>query len=233
MDLPLGEHVIVAVGYGGMRVRSLDNGVSWVDYTQLADDGGDDQDLLRGAAWGAGRFVAVGYRIFSSPDGAIWEEHDNPTPQWYGAVQHGNGVFVAVGGGGACARSSDGMTWEACTDATDDGFTHVRSTLFHEDLFYTADVNGVLRSSSNGDAWTVVDAEFGSEWAAIVDGQIVALEHNAPAELPMVRLRGGGGQIRRAESGSDSFSAVFDIPNGNQVFAAYRFSFAEGRQGMR
>ncbi|MCX4242558.1 hypothetical protein OEB96_18155 [Paraliomyxa miuraensis] len=226
---PPGDPVTIAVGYGGMRVRSLDDGQTWQDYAQLIPNGGDDMDLLRGAAFGEGRFVAVGWRIFSSPDGATWTEHDNPTGQWYGAAAHGNGIFMAVGGGGYCARSDDGQAWEACTDATDDGgFTHVRSLLFLDGLFYTADANGVLRSTPDGEQWTVVDPSFGTPWAAIDDaGQIVPREEAAPAEFATKRLRGGS-PIQRAEPGSEDFVPVFDVPDDNGVFQAYRFAFAEG-----
>jgi hypothetical protein len=225
---PPGDPVTIAVGYGGMRVRSLDDGQTWQDYVQLAPSGGDDMELLRGAAFGEGRFVAVGWRILSSPDGAAWTEHDNPTGQWYGAVAHGNDQFLAVGGGGYCARSDDGQAWESCTDATDDGgFTHVRSVLFLDGLFYTADANGVLRSSPDGEQWTVVDAGFGTPWAAIDGGQIVPRDESAPAEFATKRLRGGS-PIQRAEPGSEDFAPVFDVPDGNSVFQAYRFAFAEG-----
>jgi hypothetical protein len=225
---PPGEPVTIAVGYGGMRVRSLDDGQTWQDYVQLAPNGGDDMELLRGAAWGEGRFVAVGWRIFSSPDGASWTEHDNPTGQWFGAVAHGNDRFLAAGGGGYCARSDDGQAWEPCTDVTDDGgFTHVRSVLFLDDLFYTADANGVLRSSPDGEQWTTVDAGFGTPWAAIEDGQLVPREESAPAEFVTKRLRGGS-PIERAEPGSERFVPVFDVPDDNSVFQAYRFAFAEG-----
>jgi len=225
---PMGQPVTIAVGYGGMRVRSLDDGQTWQDYVQLAPDGGDDMDLLRGAAWGADRFVAVGWRVFSSPDGAEWTEHDNPTGQWYGAVAFGNDQFLAVGGGGYCARSGDGMRWEACTDATDgEGFVHVRSTLFLDGLFYTADANGVLRSSPDGDAWMVEDMGFGTAWAAIEDGMIVPADQSAPAEFATKRLRGGS-TIQRAEPGSERWTDVFDVPDDNNVFQAHRFAYAEG-----
>jgi len=36
------QRVLLAVGYGGIRVRSLDDGQTWQDYTQLVDSGGDD-----------------------------------------------------------------------------------------------------------------------------------------------------------------------------------------------
>ena len=227
-DPPPGQPVTIAVGYGGMRVRSLDDGLTWQDYVQAVPGGGDDMELLRGAAFGAGRFVAVGWRIWSSVDGATWQEHDNPTGQWYGAVAFGNDRFVAVGGGGYCARSDDGTAWQACTDATDDGgFTHVRSVLFLDGRFYTADANGVLRSSADGDAWTVEDPGFGSPWAAVEGGVIVPRDETAPAEFSTKRLRGGS-PIQRAEPGSERWTAVFDVPDGNSVFQANRFAFAEG-----
>ena len=226
---PLGDPVFVAVGYGGMRVRSIDDGNTWNDFVQIADDGGDDQDLLRGVAWGNGTFVAVGWKIFSSPDGMSWTEQDNPTGQWFAAVDWGNDVFVAVGGGGYCGRSADGLTWEECTDATDDGgFTHVRSLFFHDGLFWTADQSGVLRSSPDGDVWTVEDASFGSPNAWVVDGQVVPVDDQIPADFDTARLTGMGGGIQRADPGSDMFSDVFTVPNGNNVFHTYRFSFAVG-----
>jgi len=225
---PMGQPATIAVGYGGMRVRSLDDGLTWQDYVQLGPSGGDDMDLLRGAAWGEGRFVAVGWRLFSSADGAEWTEHDNPTSQWYGAVAYGNDRFLAVGGGGYCARSDDGQTWEACTDATDgDGFVHVRSVLFLDGSFYTADANGVLRSSPDGMRWTVEDMAFGTPWAALEDGAIVPREQTAPAEFMTKRLRGGS-PIERAEPGSERWTSVFDVPDDNDVFQANRFAFAEG-----
>ena len=220
-----GQRVLLAVGYGGIRVRSLDDGQSWQDYTQLVDSGGDGMELLRGAAYGDGRFVAAGWRIFSSPDAVEWEEHDNPTGQWLGAVAYGNGMFLGVGGGGLCARSDDGVTWETCTDVTDDGgFEHVRSTLFLDGLFYTADADGDVRTSPDGDVW-MFDSNLGTPWIAIDAGQIVAREQSAPAEFPDLRLRGS---IERADAGSDEFVSVYDVPNGNSVFQAYRFAFTEG-----
>lgn len=120
------------------------------------------------------------------------------------------------------------MSWEACTDATDDdGFTHVRSTVFSKGLFYTADANGVLRSSPDGDAWTVVDDGFGSPYAAVVDGVVVPLPEDAPAELVNARLRGGS-TIERADPGSERFTPVYTVPNDNNVFQEFRFAYALG-----
>jgi hypothetical protein len=39
---------------------------------------------------------------------------------------------------------------------------------------------------------------------------------------------GSNGGIQRADPGSDMFAPVYDVPNGNNVFHTYRFSFAVG-----
>jgi hypothetical protein len=224
------EPVVVAVGYGGIRVRSVDRGFTWTDPTELAVGGGDDMNLLRAAAWGNDRFVAAGFRIFSSPDGAQWTEHENPSPQWIGALAFGNGMFLGAGGGGLCARSADGVDWNPCTDVTDDAeFTHVRSVLFFEDRFWAASADGVLRSSPDGDAWAVEDPDFGTPWAGIVANQIAPVEETAPADLLDFRLQGVfAGLIQRAPAKSDAFETVFEVPADNRIFQAYRFSFTVG-----
>jgi len=100
----------------------------------------------------------------------------------------------------------------------------VRSTLFLDGLFYTADADGDVRTSPDGDVWTF-DQNIGTPWIAIDAGQIVEREQSAPAEFADIRLRGS---IERADAGSDAFMSVFDVPNNNSVFQAYRFAFAEG-----
>lgn len=223
-----GSSVIVGVGYGGVRVRSLDEGATWIDETHLSAAGEDDMELLRGAAFGAGRFVALGWRFFSSPDGATWTEHDNPHGQWAGAVAYGNGRFLASGGGGYCARSTDGMTWETCTDVSDDdGFTHVRSVLFHDGRFYAADQRGVLRSSPDGDSWTVEDASFGDAWAGVVDGAVAVVPQDAPWRDADLQLRGAWRSHIERSTGGD-FARVHTLGMDNSIFGANRFAFARG-----
>lgn len=94
-------------------------------------------------------------------------------------------------------------------------------------LFYTADADGVLRSSPDGTRWTVEDMAFGTPWAAIEDGAIVPCEQTAPAEFLTKRLRGGS-PIERAEPGSERWTNVFEVTDDNDVFQANRFVFAEG-----
>jgi len=222
---PSGEPVLVAVGYGGIRVRSDDDGRSWTDYAQLRDGGTDDQDLLRCVAWGNGRFVALGWRFFSSTDGGTWTERDNPSGQWFGGVQYGNGWFLGAGGVGECVRSRDGERWETCSNVT--GFeAHIRALVFHEGRFYASGDEQVLYATEDGSSWETVDASFGSRFLWIEGGAVVASAEEAATTIDGTMLRGGPGVIQRMMGGE--WRDVFVIPNGNGVFQANRMAFARG-----
>jgi hypothetical protein len=102
----------VAVGYGGRRIRSIDDGKTWVDDQSLEPDGGgDDQDLLRTIAFGDGVFLAAGWQTLTSPDGKTWGPVVNPHDNWFGALTYASSMWVAVGGYGMRLTSPDGVTW--------------------------------------------------------------------------------------------------------------------------
>ncbi len=102
----------VAVGYGGRRIRSADDGKTWVDDQSLEPDGGgDDQDLLRTIAFGNGAFLAAGWQTLTSPDGKSWAPPVNPHTNWFGALIYASSKWVAVGGYGLRLTSPDGVTW--------------------------------------------------------------------------------------------------------------------------
>jgi hypothetical protein len=104
--------VFVAVGYGGRRIRSLDDGKTWIDDQSLEPDGGgDDQELLRTVAFGDGVFLAAGWQTLTSPDAASWGPVTNPHTNWFGALAYANSTWVAVGGYGMRLTSPDGITW--------------------------------------------------------------------------------------------------------------------------
>ena len=56
----------------------------------------------------------------------------------------------------------------------------------------------------------------------------VPVEQTAPADFATKRLRGGGNTIERASPGGEDWALAFEIPDGNSVFQAFRFAFAEG-----
>jgi hypothetical protein len=149
-DAPTGPVAIVAVGYAGRRVVSLDLGKTWIGDQKLGG-GGDDQFLLRDGTVAKGRFVAVGWKILSSTDGLKWTEHTNPHGQWHGGVAFGNGIFLAVGGLGQASKSSDGVNWQRAANA---GNSHIRRVVFDGTKFWASGDSGTVYSTTNGVAWT-------------------------------------------------------------------------------
>jgi len=67
-------------------------------------------NALQGAAFGAGRFVAVGRAgaILSSVDGLTWTAEASNTADELRDVAWSGSTFVAVGAGGSVHVSSDG-----------------------------------------------------------------------------------------------------------------------------
>jgi hypothetical protein len=147
--------VFVAVGYGGRRVRSLDDGQTWVDDASLEPMGGDDMALLRTVAHGDPGFVALGWRSMTSPDGQAWNDHGANIGQWIGAVTFATGQFVAVGGYGLRAVSNDGVTWQ--NHSIDTVATHPGDGLVFGDVlggrFVSANDQGKRSVSSDGTTW--------------------------------------------------------------------------------
>ena len=160
---PTGKPTFVAVGYAGRRIRSLDLGVTWTD-DQMLGGGGDDEFLLRAVGFGKGLFVALGWKVLSSPDGKTWTEQTNPQHQWLGGVQFGGGFFLATGGYGYCASSSDGLTWQACKSIPNNEAS--RSLAFGDGKFVTATDPGNWFESSDGQAWSLVSGGHQSNQVA-------------------------------------------------------------------
>lgn len=147
---PNGPVAIVAVGYAGRRVVSLDLGKTWIGDQKLGG-GGDDEFLLRDGTAAKGRIVAVGWKILSSTDGLKWTEHKNPHGQWHGGIAYGNGIFVAVGGLGQASKSTDGVNWQRAANA---GNSHIRRVVFDGTKFWASGDSGTVYSTTNGVAWT-------------------------------------------------------------------------------
>jgi len=99
------EPLFVGVGYGMRRSYSLD-GETWMD-GEFAQPQGDDENLLRGVGFDHGRFMAVGNRVQYSDDGETWTDGSYTENSFLSDVVYLNGVWVAAGGNGARASSSD------------------------------------------------------------------------------------------------------------------------------
>lgn len=96
---------------------------------------------------------------------------------WFNAITYGNGLFVAVGNGGAIQTSPDGVTWTARTAGG--GYTgNFRSIVWVEDLglFVAGGDAGGPQTSPDGVTWTQqsFDSMGGAATVVYGDGLIVA-----------------------------------------------------------
>jgi hypothetical protein len=134
-------------------VRSLDDGVTWVDDQALEDGGGDDTDNLRTVGAWSGGFVALGWRSMTSPDAKSWTDHGTIIGNWIGSVTYAEGQLLGVGGYGLRATSTDGITWT--NHSIDTIATHPGDGLaYGAGHFVCANDNGVRTVSPDGVTWT-------------------------------------------------------------------------------
>ena len=103
----------VAVG-GDVLLHSSD-GDRWLPASSLA---GGHSGWLHDVTWGGGRFVAVGdYAVLYSSDGDRWQPAPLDVESPLTGVGGSGAGLVAVGRGGTILHSSDGIRWDAATEA--------------------------------------------------------------------------------------------------------------------
>jgi hypothetical protein len=109
--------------------------------------------MLRRAAWGADRFVAVGDRgrRAASKDGKEWTDApESKAIDTLADVAFGNGVFVGVGLHGLRMRSEDGLKWAA--RQTGEEGEHLNSVVFAGGKFVAVGA-GATYTSADGETW--------------------------------------------------------------------------------
>ncbi|MEM9074028.1 MAG: hypothetical protein AAGE52_36385 [Myxococcota bacterium] len=182
--------VVVAYGWQGVRMVSIDEGQTWCETGLMVDD---HDDLFRGGTFANGLFVGAHAgqnnrgAIIVSADGYTWEAlhrtnfegelPENPTRQWYGGVAFGNDTWVAAGGCGQIATSPDGRSWTQ-QERFVDSCLHIRSVAFGDGRFVVGLDDDTWWTSTDGIAWTL-DREGagstviwnGSDFVGEVDGQ--------------------------------------------------------------
>jgi hypothetical protein len=210
----LGAGLWVAVGGGGLIAKSTDGNV----WTPAATKGGITNG--HGVAYGkdnlgAGLWVAVGQGgiIAKSTDGNTWtpaatSTYGNvggiTTPGYgvaYGKDNLGAGLWVAVGGGGLIAKSTDGNVWTPA--ATKGGITdYGLGVAYGKDnlgagLWVAVGYGGLIAKSTDGNTWTPAatvsgvlgkggitstgrgvaygkDASGAGLWVAVGQGEVIA-----------------------------------------------------------
>lgn len=166
--------IVAAVGWQGLRTLSIDEGQTWCEVGLMVD--GHD-DLFRGGGYHDGLFV--GAHAGESNRGAIWTSRngyewtalhrtneeptlpENPSGQWYGGVAYGNGRWIAGGGCGRLATSTDGVSWTDIPRFTM-GCTHIRSLAFGDGQFVAALDDDNWYASTDGTSWSELRAGAGS-----------------------------------------------------------------------
>ncbi len=195
---------VVGVGDGGYRVASANYGDSFT-FEGWATTVAHTRDLIRGACWGAGRFVGVGGNGESvswvSDDGVTWRDYEQPGP-WLADCAYGNGRFVAAGG--VPLVSLNGAAWTQGTNAAP---RHIRTMVFGGGVF----VGG-------GDAGTVVTTTDGANWERVATAGVDGLRASA---------WGGGVFVLAGENG-----AVAASRDGAVTWLAQRISGAGMFQGV-
>lgn len=264
--------LILAAGYGGLIMRSLDEGMSWTQVRvdpwlqEKADpmcqdpatcdpndpaydlaacqpcarrcSGGDDKCLLRDIIYAKGLFVAVGWKILTSPDGLDWTERTVTNQQWCGGAAAGDDKLVCAGGCGHIYGAGADLSWAKLANPTE-GCGHIRSLAFGNGTFVATGDNGLAISSADAITWApIAQADLGK--VIFRDGQFLALpsERNAShsyrstngvdwtrveASFERFFARGvylrGGRQISRSIDGLDWSQVATDLPHSLQAFA--------------
>lgn len=131
----------------GIDDGNLGGGVTWLARTS------GTANALKGVAYGAGRFVAVGAAgtIISSSDSESWATESSGTANALNAVVFASSKFVAVGAAGTILTSPDGDTWTPQTSGTANALNGVA---FGGGLFVAVGAAGTILTSPDGVAWT-------------------------------------------------------------------------------
>jgi hypothetical protein len=206
--------LFVAVGYSGLRVVSRDLGLTWQDMT-TSGGGGDDEHLLRSVTVGEGLIVATGWKIWTSRDGKAWAERMNASGQWLGGVRYGNNLFVAAGGYGQAAFSSDGITWQKADSRA--GNEPARSVAFGGGLFMAATDQKNWWQTSDGKSWAKQPGSHGS-----ADVMWCGDKFSEPAKCTLPEARSNGhtafGEGVYVSVGSNKLERSTDGKAWTQVF---------------
>jgi hypothetical protein len=219
---------IVAVGYGGLRIVSRDDGLTWSD--RVTDGAVDDIGTnLWSVAWGAGRWVvAGGARLLISTDGVMWTDASDTMPYhscagvaffqdefWLGCAPFREGLVF---------RSADGVSWDEGI-SLGEPFTYRVHLLVGGGKLVAHDNSGTTLQTSDGVAWTSVDLTVPSfcagEWkeAAACGPDVYGSSWHAGTWL----AAGWPGRIRRSTDGA-TYTDVYVDPEGYTVFDSRVFA---------
>jgi hypothetical protein len=149
------------IAVGGYIWSSFD-GVTWESATSVGGSGG-----LEGVAYGNGKYLAVGFttstghpvqinpNIQQSTDGDTWTSVSIQGRPDFGGIAYGNGVFVVFcyTNSANIRTTTDGSSWTTHQFSED-----IHDIIFENGLFVTVGSGGVIRTSPDGNTWTIRDS---------------------------------------------------------------------------
>ena len=125
---------------------------------------GIPEQYLNGAAYGNGKFVAVGGEgaVTTSPDGIAWTPGNSGTSLALNGVAFGQQMFAAVGEAGGIFTSPDGIDWTPRTSGTTVNLRNIAS--------------GYGAFAAVGDDGTILVSYNGVDWSPHTSGTSFALQ---------------------------------------------------------
>jgi hypothetical protein len=140
-----------ANGYFIERVNEWDRGIS-----------------LTGVAYGLGRYVVVGSgRIYSAVDPSAWRLATGDSKANYQVVRFLNGMFVALGDGGAISTSTDGLAWTARSSGVT---ASLRDVTFANNKFVAVGLGGTIITSVDAINWKKIETGNATDLYGVTAG---------------------------------------------------------------
>lgn len=231
---------IITVGYGGIRIVSRDQGLTWGDRASEVANGGDDEVLLRAVTYGKGLWIATGWKYWTSPNGVDWTDHGlvgkgilpcgivEGLAYFDGAFWAACGVYVegqpdSLGG---VFRSTDGMTWDSKPfGIIGDTQGHLSLAARDGKLVAWGDTK-VSFASTDGAAWSVMPGLTAAtycndQWKSLVDCDPDA---DGVSFFDGVWLKGAWqGRIVRSTDGV-SYDTVYEDDQKNGSYTSRTFA---------
>lgn len=206
---PDGVPMFVALGQGGRRLLSCDDGLSWIA-EQIVEDDNDDHGpyTSRALTWGEGTFViGMGWGnpglLWRTEDGLEWEQTFPPadhTPTGLSGVVYGAGRFVAVEGRRTWHSEDRGMTWARGDDLLPGAIIRTVGYSAYGGGHYYAVGDGEIHVSSDGETWSTPSSVQGS-----CDGNVTR-RGGVVDDEGLFLVVTDTGNVCRSDDGGDTFT---------------------------
>ncbi len=230
-DQPDGTRTVNSSGFAWST-----DGVTW-NFAHPQGNTATSNDVGTGPVIHDGtRFLSIGSTsgyIHTSPDGQTWTNVARITLPTGGSIvglAYANGVYVAVGGGGYTATSTDGLHWTAGNPVSSPGASshvlNMNAVAYSGGTFVAVGSDAVAATSTDGVNWTAVATAappanpddlpvYLNGLAVDASGEFVAVGNNALVET----TRDGVHWTLRQTGRHEQFVGVATTPTGFMIGA--------------